>query len=92
MWALFCVQVAGCAALQRLIGLVNALVVLFGVLSVALVIVALILMLLGLPPVNAGCIAAAFAVAGYLAVVNVLLFWVFLAKPCQWDGDNPFFN
>lgn len=92
MWALFCVQVAGCRALQRLIGFINALIALFAALGIALAIVAAILAALGLPPVNAGCIGAAFTVAGYLAVVNLILFWIFLAKPCQWDGDNPFFN
>ena len=92
MWALFCVQIAGCRALQRLIGFINALIALFAALGIALAIVALILAALGLPPVNAGCIGAAFTVAGYLSVVNLILFWIFLAKPCQWEGDNPFFN
>ena len=92
VWAMFCVQIAGCRALQRLIGFINALIALFAALGIALAIVALILAALGLPPVNAGCIAGAFTVAGYLSVVNLILFWIFLAKPCQWEGDNPFFN
>jgi hypothetical protein len=90
LWALLCVRVAGCRALQRLIGFIHALIVLFGILGLILVIVAFILSQVGVPPINAGCIAGAFAVAGYLGVVSVILFNIFIAKRCDWEGDNPF--
>ena len=89
LWALFCAPSAGCRVFERLIGTINLLIAAFGVIAVILGVIAAIAAASG-NPLGLGCVGAAVSDAGYLALLNLILLWIFLGQGCVWQADNPF--
>jgi len=87
-WALCCASV-GCRALERLMGSINLLIVAFGVIAAVLAIIAAIAAAAG-NPLGLGCAGAAASSAGYLAILNIILWCIFRNRGCVWQADNPF--
>ena len=85
LWALFCVQVAGCRVLQGLIVFINWLIVSYTVVSIISAILTA-----ATAGVTVGCFAAAVSIGLYLGTLNIFLLWIFMTKPCTWRGRNPF--
>jgi hypothetical protein len=95
-WALWCAPTAGCAALQCVIGFINLLIAITGAIAIISAAIAAVIALLfpegGAPalPCLIGTAISALSDAGFLGLLEVILYQIFLFLGCRWEGESAF--
>lgn len=84
-WAALCAPGIGCLALQKVIALVNLLIAVIALITLIMAVLAALGIVVGWP-----CLIGAFVDLGILSALQLVLWQMFVARGCDWEGDSIF--